>query len=68
MSRTEQARKRERRGLIRDALCAIRRLPDWRLQQLAPDISPDQHRAELLTYAEREPRRALTAFAKESHS
>jgi hypothetical protein len=67
MTRTPEAVARQRRGLIREALSVVRRLPDWRLQQLAPGLTPEQHRAELLTFAEREPRRALTAFAKESH-
>lgn len=66
MTRTAHSRARQRRGLIRDALAAVNALSEARLLQLAPSISPAEHRAQLLTFAEREPRRALTAFAKET--
>ncbi|WP_206413837.1 hypothetical protein [Lysobacter enzymogenes] len=66
-NRSEASRARQRRGLIRDALAVVGALSDSRLLQLAPGIPPSQHRAELLTFAEREPRRALTAFAKETN-
>ena len=64
-NRSEASRARQRRSLIRDALAAVNALTETRLLQLAPGIPSGQHRAELLSFAEREPRRALTAFAKE---
>ena len=65
-NRSEASRARQRRALIRDALAAVNGLSEARLLQLAPSISPAEHRAQLLTFAEREPRRALTAFSREA--
>lgn len=62
-----EAEKRQRRALISDARDAVNSLTDDRLAQLGASrgLSAEEIRVELLSYAEREPRRALTAFAKE---
>jgi len=66
--RSDLSRARQRRGLIREAIAAVEALPESRLIQLgaAAGLTAEAVRADLLTFAEREPRRALTAFAKET--
>ncbi len=68
MTRTAHSQARQRGALIRDALAAVNALPEPRLAQLGASrgLAADAVRAELLTFAEREPRRALTAFAREA--
>lgn len=68
MTRTVHSRARQLGGLIREARDVVMRLPEARLLQLGANqgLAADAVRAELLIYAEREPRRALTAFARET--
>lgn len=67
MTRTPEAVARQRRALISGALSVISRLPESRLQQLAPPTQTTAaYRSELLAIAERNPRAALMAFAKEA--
>lgn len=70
LSARVEAEKRQRRALISEARAAVNRLKEDRLAQLGATrgLSAEETRAELLSYAEREPRRALTAFAKEPNA
>lgn len=67
MSRTHEARARESRGLIREALAVVDALSDARIAELGHPYGLDIEaaRKDLRQYAEQRPRCVLTAFAKE---
>ncbi|ALN79473.1 hypothetical protein [Lysobacter antibioticus] len=65
MSRTHEARARESRFLIREALAVVDALSDARIAELGPHLDIAAARKDLRQYAEQRPRCVLTAFAKE---
>ena len=67
MSRTLEARKRELRGLIREAESVVRRIPDPRMAALGAPYGTDAEttRANWMGYAVADPRPVLLALGKE---
>lgn len=70
MSRTPEARAREGRGLISDALAVVDALSDARIAALGQPYGLDIEaaRRDLRLFATQRPRHVLTAFAKETGS
>lgn len=68
MTRNHEARQRQARGLIDEALAVVDALSDDRIAQLGGAYAIDiaAARKDLRQYAEQRPRCVLTAFAKET--